>query len=134
MVVLTAQLLNHPLVDKPSSDGGAPVEETGWDGVKHLKQIQKRLPLEQIMELVRQYEAGAPARELAKTFGVNESTVYAHLRRQGANDRPYRKLHGKQLEDAIRLHHDGMSVRAIATELKLDKGTVAGALREMGLS
>jgi DNA-directed RNA polymerase specialized sigma24 family protein len=98
--------------------------------VRQLKQVQRRLPVEQIMELVRQYEAGASASELAKTFGVDQSTVHRHLKRQGTKPRPYRKLRGEQLEEAVRLHASGMSIRGIARELGINRGTVSSTLKD----
>ncbi|MEO7573630.1 MAG: hypothetical protein ABIX10_14455 [Acidimicrobiales bacterium] len=97
--------------------------------MKHLKQIQRRLPAEQILELVRQYEAGAPVFELAEIFEIDQSTVHGHLNRQNVPRRPYRKLWGERLDEAIRLQATGMSIRGIARELGVNRGTVAAALR-----
>ena len=46
-----------------------------------IKQIQRRLTLEQQSEVVRRYQAGAQMSYLAKHFGVHRSTVSAILRR-----------------------------------------------------
>jgi DNA-binding CsgD family transcriptional regulator len=83
------------------------------------------------MELVRQYEAGASATDLANTFEINRSSVYNHLKRHNAQPRRYRKLRGEPLEEAIRLRQAGLSVRAIGRTLGLNRGTVATALGEV---
>ena len=52
-----------------------------------IKQIQRRLTLEQQSEVVRRYQAGAQMSYLAKHFGVHRSTVSAILKRHGASTR-----------------------------------------------
>lgn len=134
-MVLLAHCLNpseallNALGQGPPLDDDLPDEPEPL-GIRQLKQIQHRLPIEQIMELVRQYEAGSSASELAKTFRIDQSTVHGHLKRQDAKHRPYRKLRGADLERARRLHDEGWSFRAIALELGLNRQTVARAVRE----
>jgi len=68
---------NSPKALLSASGQEPPIDEEPPDeslpGVKHLKQIQRRLPTDKIVELVQQYEAGASAAELAKIFGIDQS-------------------------------------------------------------
>jgi hypothetical protein len=80
LVVLLAHCLNPSKAllslssDAPPLDDGDDSTTTGVasGGVAQLKQLQRRLPVEQIMQLVRAFEAGAPASELARQFGIDK--------------------------------------------------------------
>ena len=96
------------------------------------RQVQHRLSSEQVAELVSQYCSGVSLVELARTFGVHESTVRAQLRRNEVEPRSFRKLHGELLQRAIELFEAGASFRAIGRELGLNRQTVAAAVRKEG--
>jgi len=51
-------------------------------------QIQHRLETEQILELVQAYLKGTRISDLARQYEIDQHTVYAHLRRQGARILP----------------------------------------------
>lgn len=55
------------------------------------RQVQVRLSADQIDDLVSAYKAGAPCRDLAERFGINESTVYSHLKRRRVSKRLFAK-------------------------------------------
>jgi DNA-binding CsgD family transcriptional regulator len=82
---------------------------------------------------VARYGTGASPSELAGAFRINEATVYGHLKRQGAPTRPYRKLHGELLEQAVRLYVDQrLSVREVALQLGVGRETVRAGLQQAG--
>jgi DNA-binding CsgD family transcriptional regulator len=133
-VVLTAQLLNLPptvrdLIRTPQS---RTVQKPPGPELRPF-QRQVRLPAEQIAALVEAYASGASARELAEQYGVNESTVYGHLKRNQTPQRAYRKLRGDQLDGAIQAYESGQSLRSIAEQLGMDRATVRTALAETGV-
>ena len=85
-------------------------------------QRQVRLDQSQVSRLLNEYTAGATAPELATRFGINESTVYAHLARHEAPFRVYRKLHGPLLDRGRALYvEEGLSLRAVAAELGISR-------------
>lgn len=97
------------------------------------RQKQVRLRPEQVDELVEAYVAGALQQELCTRFGIHDTTLRAHLRRRGAlKRRPYRKLRGDLLEEARRLYADGLSLRAVASEVGVSREAVRSGLLASG--
>jgi DNA-binding CsgD family transcriptional regulator len=130
-VALTAQLWNLelPAVPAPSQrEIALPAPSP------RVVQRQVRLQDQQILELLAQYAAGRSPSELAGLFGINEGTVYAHLKRQGAPDRPYRKLHGELLERAVELYvEQRLSLREVGRQLGIGRETVRAGLVATGI-
>ena len=98
-----------------------------------VKQVQRRLTLEQQTEVVRRYEAGAQMSYLAQHFGVHRSTVSAVLKRHGVSTRRS-GLSANQVDEAVLLYGQGKSLTMIGNELGVDAGTVHARLRERGVS
>jgi DNA-directed RNA polymerase specialized sigma24 family protein len=102
--------------------------------VSELKQILRRLPAEQILELVQRYREGAPVRELAAVFSINRTTVLAHLERQGVPRRPnVTKLSPADIAEAARLYASGLSTVKIGAHFGVDAETVRKALHKAGV-
>lgn len=115
-----------PLDDEPPGQGSFPPD--GWH-----RQKQVRLGDEAVDELIAAYQAGTPCQELAERFGINESTVFAHLKRRGVERRPFRKLRGEQLDRAKELYAAGLSLRSVASELGVSRQTVRSGLVSGGV-
>lgn len=92
------------------------------------RQRQVRLSAERVDELVQLYRSGASKAELARVFGINETTVRAHLRRRAIEHRPRRTLHGELLEQASELYAAGWSLRSIGSELGVSREAVKSGL------
>lgn len=97
------------------------------------RQKQVRLSREVVDVLIEAYRSGVPCAELGVQFGINESTVFAHLKRRGVERRPFRKLHGEQLERARECYEGGMSLRAVAVEVGISRSTVHAGLVAAGV-
>ena len=98
------------------------------------RQKQVRLTTGQVDELIAAYLAGAPCRELATCYGVNESTVFAHLKRHKVERRPFRKLRSEVLDRAVSLYESGLSLRSVGSELGLSKEAVRSGLAAHGVA
>lgn len=86
--------------------------------------------------LVWAYKSGDSVPELAGKFGINETTVRAHLVRREISTRGnggYRKLHGEQLGRAQALYAAGQSLRSVAAELRLSREAVRSGLVMAGV-
>lgn len=68
-----------------------------------VKQIQRRLTLEQQAEVVRRYQAGAQMKYLAHHFGIHRSTVSAVLKRHGVSPRRSGRS-ANQVNEAVLLY------------------------------
>ncbi len=75
------------------------------------------------------YLAGATVNELAESYGIHRATVSAHLTRRGVTRRPA-GLGVEEAAEAVRLHQEGMSIRAISRSMGVGRQLVTQALRE----
>jgi len=85
-----------------------------------------------VAALVAAYQRGGAVSDLARDFGINRDTVYAHLKRQGIELRET-GLQPDELLEAIRLYEDGWSLGRLATEFDVSPSTVNRALCQAGV-
>lgn len=82
--------------------------------------------------LVGDYLAGKSVKDLAERLGIHRATVFSHLRRRNV---PSRRL-GLGLDEnagAVRLARAGVSMRAFARRMGVDRKAVRAALVEAGV-
>jgi uncharacterized protein (DUF433 family) len=122
-------------VDLEELLGGPPFRNaSNRETAPALTQSQRRLRPHDLARLVADYVAGATIEDLAVTYGVNRTTVYAHLDRAGA-DRPTRgrRLSEPQIRQAVETYGAGASISALAAEFCVDEETVRRAFRCAGV-
>jgi transposase-like protein len=96
-------------------------------------QRQRRLRQDEVALLVEDYVRGASVDELIAAHGVNRTTVYAHLDRNGIERRTGAgKLSADQVRRAADLHEHGQAMSTIALEFGVGEETVRRALRRPG--
>jgi len=96
-------------------------------------QCQRRLRQDEVALLLKDYVRGDSVEELIVAYGVNRTTVYAHLDRNGIQ-RPkgVGKLSAEEVRHAAGLYKDG-PLSAIAGEFGVGEETVRRALRRLGV-
>ena len=97
------------------------------------RQVQRRLPSEEIEELVAGYLAGATALTLASKHSIHRSTVLALLERHQVSRRG-RVLTPDHIERAVSSYASGRSCASIAKELQVNPETVRQALLKAGVA
>ncbi|MGB3413807.1 MAG: hypothetical protein WBA28_03735 [Microbacteriaceae bacterium] len=111
-----------------------PIRDVRGSVIRRIANPQTFLTTIQVDRLVDDYLAGLSVGQLAQQYGVHRSTVSAHLTRRGV----VRRLSGLDDHDAaeaVKLHGGGISMRAIARTLGVDRKQVrislvaAGALQ-----
>ncbi len=102
-------------------------------GLRTPRQVQHRLNIDEVDDLVRRYRAGAKVGELAANFGVHRDTVSEILDRQGIARRQ-KGVAPELLSELIALYRSGSSLATIGAKMSVDPGTVALALRKAGVS
>ena len=107
----------------------APMEDSRGTVVRRIEQLQTFLTAAEVDRLVDDYLDGTTVNELADRYGVHRATVSAHLtRRRVGRRRP--GLGADEAADAVRLHLGGVSMRAIAQSMGVDRKAVRRALVE----
>ncbi len=97
------------------------------------KQVQRRLPPEEIEELVDGYVAGATAIALAGKHSIHRNTVLALLERHQVARRG-RVLTSEHIKRAVSLYASGRSCASIAKKLHVNPETVRQALLKTGVA
>ena len=97
-----------------------------------VETAQTFLTAVEVDALVGDYLAGMSVQSLAERFGIHRATVFSHLRRRNVpSRRPGLGLDEKA--EAVRLARAGVSMRAIARRMGVDRKAVRAALVEGGL-
>jgi hypothetical protein len=91
------------------------------------RQIQRRLTVEWIEQLVREYEAGDDMTALAARWGIHRTTVAGHLARVGVVLRR-QGVQGNRPREAARLYGKGWSCQRLAEGYGCHSETVRQAL------
>lgn len=92
--------------------------------------IQIRLEVSQVGELAAAFEDGATIIELAERYGIDRTTVLAHLRRQGVPTQVRRTLGPGEIATAVQLYEAGESIQSVADKLKVGSSTVSRTLNK----
>lgn len=119
------QVDRRPQSSTPRDDRG-PV-------VRTIETAQTFLTASEVDQLVGDYLAGMSVKSLAERYGIHRATVFSHLRRRSVpSRRPGLCLDEKA--EAVRLARAGVSMRAIARRVGVDRKCVRLALVEAGVS
>ena len=97
------------------------------------RQVQRRLPPEEVEELVADYLAGATALALAGKHSIHRTTVLALLERHQVSRRG-RVLTPDHIERAVSLYASGRSCASIGKELHVNPETVRQPLLKAGVA
>ncbi len=109
----------------------APSEDSRGTVVRRIEHLQTFLTAAEVDRLVDDYLDGTTVNGMADRYGVHRATVSAHLTRR----RVGRRRPGLGVEEAavaVRLHLGGVSMRAIAQSMGVDRKAVRRALVEAG--
>ena len=109
-----------------------PMEDSRDTVVRRIEHLQTFLTAAEVDRLVDDYLDGTTVNELADRYGVHRATVSAHLtRRRVGRRRP--GLGVDEAAEAVRLHLGGISMRAIAQSMGVDRKAVRRVLVEAGV-
>ncbi|MFC7580076.1 helix-turn-helix domain-containing protein [Schaalia naturae] len=104
-----------------------PIRDNRGQVVRKVGTPQTFLTPSEVTKLVEDYQGGAGVARLAETYGIHRSTVSAHLTRRGVVRRAP-GLGTEETAEAVRLHEQGLSLRAIARALGVDRRHVTQAV------
>ena len=83
----------------------------------------KRYSEEQIIQILKEKEAGIPGKELCRRYGMSEPTLYKWLKKYG----------GMEVNDAMRLkslEKENTQLKRLVADLSLDKRVLEDLLRK----
>lgn len=94
--------------------------------------VQRRLSPDAIQQLVADYQAGTPSTQLIVTYKLGKGTVLRLLRNQGVQLRN-QPMAPTQVEQAIQLYGQGLSLAAVGQRLGFDHTAIRNALARAGV-
>ena len=100
--------------------------------VRTIETAQTFLTASEVDQLVGDYLAGMSVKSLAARDGIHRATEVSHLRRRKVPSRRPGLCHAERAE-AVRLARAGISMRAIARRMGVDRKAVRAALVEAGV-
>ncbi len=98
------------------------------------RQAQRRLRHGQIDDLVDAYLSGDTVNDLAQHFGINRTTVMAHLERRRVGRRTPHKLTDQMVTDAAQRYTGGETLAEIAERLGVAPSTLTRELQLAGIT
>ncbi len=111
-----------------------PVREESASATPVSRRVVRRLTTEQVAELVESYRAGDSVPIVAKRFGIDRSTVLAHLDRAGVPRRPtVRAMTDAQVQEAARLYAEGLSLLRTGERFGVSDKTILKEFRKAGV-
>lgn len=96
--------------------------------IRKVGTSQTFLTPSEVSRLVKDYKDGTGVARLAEAYGIHRSTVSAHLNRRGVIRR-VPGLGAEEAAEAVRLHEQGLSLRAIARAMGVGRRHVTQAVR-----
>ena len=115
----------------PLRADNTPIQDVRGPCVRRIGKPQTFLTPAEVDRLVDDYLAGLSVGYLAQKYGVHRATVSKHLTRSNV----VRRQHGLTTEEAaeaVKLHAGGVSMRAIARSLGVDRKQVRVTLVAAG--
>lgn len=97
-----------------------------------LNPRQFRFTVQQRQAVVAAYEAGQTMASLARQYGVKRETISHLLRRSGVEIRQRRVISQAEVDEAVRLYRNGLSLVAIGKQLRWDPKTIHRQLKKRG--
>jgi DNA invertase Pin-like site-specific DNA recombinase len=98
--------------------------------VRRVGTPQTFLTPSEVTRLVEDYHRGASVAHLAEVYEIHRSTVWSHLNRHGVIRRAP-GLGAEEAAEAVRLHEQGLSLRATAKTLGVGRRLVTQAVRNV---
>ncbi len=100
--------------------------------LRRIENLRTSLTAAEVDRLVDDYRSGVSVNELAERYGVHRAMVSAHLTRCGVvRRRP--GLGVEEAAEAVKLHLGGVSMRAIARSMGVDRKAIQVAPVRAGL-
>ena len=110
----------------------APMVDSRGTVVRRIEHLQTFLTAAEVDRLVDDYLDGTTVNELADRYGVHRATVSAHLTRRGVQRRRP-GLGVEEAAEAAKLHLGGISMRAIARTMGVDRKAIRAVLVQAGI-
>jgi transposase-like protein len=98
-------------------------------------QVQRRLTPTDVDDISASYVSGSSIDELARSYGVNRTTIIKHLDNQGVpRRRVVRKMTDALVAEAAARYRDGHSLAAVADQFNVDTRTLGREFRKAGIA
>jgi hypothetical protein len=93
--------------------------------------LSRRLPADELEQIIQEYEAGIGATTLALFHGVSENGLRGHLTRSGVVIRPLGRVSVDNVAEMARLRDAGWTYRAIGKRFCITRSAVSLRLKKL---
>ena len=100
---------------------------------RKIRQIQKSLSAEEIVQIILAYQNGKSANELAREYGCNRHTICEHLKKHGIEISRSKIKQEEQLKEIVTLYERGHTAAEVAKLTGLSAATIQRHLNEQGI-
>jgi transposase-like protein len=98
-------------------------------------QVQRRLSTSDVDEICQSYVSGYSIDELARSHGVNRTTIITHLDQHGVpRRRVVRKMTDALVAEAAARYREGHSLATVADQFNVDARTMGREFRRAGIA
>jgi hypothetical protein len=96
--------------------------------------VQRRLSAADVNDICATYVSGRSIDDLARSYGVQRTTIIKHLDQHGvARRRVVRKMTDALVADAALAYRDGHSLKTVADKFSVDTRTLGREFRKAGV-
>jgi transposase-like protein len=96
--------------------------------------VQRRLSASDVDDFCADYVNGSSIDELARSHGVNRTTIIKHLDQHGVSRRRVvRKMTDTPVAEAAAMYRDGHSLKTVANKFNVDTRTLGREFRKAGV-
>lgn len=134
LVEVLALLAKHDLRAALEGMEAHPGDDTHVPEKQRSRRNQRRLPPDQLADLLVKYTEGTSVVALAEEYGVHRTTVMSHLERAGIPRRPCtRSMTDHDVAKAAAKYASGLSLIVVAEPFGVSARTIAREFRRAGV-
>ena len=127
--------LSNPTPPAPFTARRCPPDDRDTPPTQPSRPVQRRLRASGIEKISQHYISGTSIAELARSYGVNRTTIITHLDHQGVHRRRVaRKMTDLMVAEAAVRYLAGRSLTSVADEFRIHAKTLSREFHNAGIA
>ena len=109
------------------------ISEDGEIVAKQIRQTQKRLSEEEVLQIITAYQGGKSANVLAREYGCNRKAICDHLKKHGVTVSRSKIRSEEAVRQIIALYEANQQMKEIADQYGVSESAINRLLHENGV-